>query len=303
MKYTGNSIFSSIQFSHSVESQLFVTPWTATYQVSLSITNSQSLLKHTSIELVLPSNHLILCHPLLLLPSIFPRSKVFSDESVLRIRWSKYWSFSISPSKEYLGLTSFRKVKVAQLCPTLCDTMDYTAHGILQATILEWVSVPFSRVSSQPRGWIQGSQVSGIPCRFFTSWATREAQSFKIDWFDLLAVQGTIKSLLQHHSLKASILQCSAFFMVQLSHLYMATGKTIALTTKVSKVMFLLFNTLSRFVIAFLPRSKHLLISPAAVILEPEKKKICHCFHFFPIYLPWSDGTRCHNLSFMNVKL
>ena len=124
MKYTGNSIFSSIQFSHSVESQLFVTPWTATRQVSLSITNSQSLLKHTSIELVLPSNHHILCRPLLLLPSIFPRIKVLTDESVLSIRWSKFWSFSISPSKEYLGLISFRKVKVAQLYRTRCDTME-----------------------------------------------------------------------------------------------------------------------------------------------------------------------------------
>ena len=144
-----------------------------------------------SIESVMPSNHLILYRPLLLLPSIFPSIRVFSSESVLHIRWAKYWSFSfsISPSNEYLELISFR-----------------------------------------------------------------------MDWFDLLAVQGTLKSLLQHHSSKASILWCSAFFMVHLSHPYMTTGKTIALTrrTFVSKVMSLLFNMLSRLVIAFFPRGKHL---------------------------------------------
>ena len=179
-------------------------------QASLSITNSWSLLKLMSIESVMPSNHLILCCPLLLLPSIFPNIRVFSSESVLQIRWPKYWSFnfSISPSNEYSGLISFR-----------------------------------------------------------------------IDWFDHLVVQGILKSLLQHHSSKASVLQCSVFFIVQLSHPYMATGKTIALTrqTFVSKVMSLLFNMLSRFVTAFLPRSKHLLIScmqsPCAVILEPKKIK------------------------------
>ena len=179
-------------------------------QASLSITNSWSLLKLMSIESVMPSNHLILCCPLLLLPSIFPNIRVFSSESVLQIRWPKYWSFnfSISPSNEYSGLISFR-----------------------------------------------------------------------IDWFDHLVVQGILKSLLQHHSSKASVLQCSVFFIVQLSHPYMATGKTIALTrqTFVSKVMSLLFNMLSRFVTAFLPRSKHLLISwlqsPSAVILEPKKIK------------------------------
>ena len=173
-----------------------------------------------SIKSVMPSRHLILCHPLLFLPSIFPSIRVFSNESVLRIRWPKYWSFgfNISPSNEHSGLISFR-----------------------------------------------------------------------MDWFDLLAVQGTLKSLLQHHSSKASILQCSAFFIVQLLHPYMTIGKTIALTrwTFVGKVMSLLFNMLSRLVITFLPRSKHLLISwlqsPSAVILEPKKKKVCHCFH---IYLP-----------------
>ena len=166
-------------------------------------------LKLMSIELVMPSNHLILCH-LLLLPSIFPSIRVFSNELVLHIRWPKYqsFSFSISPSNEYSGLISFR-----------------------------------------------------------------------IDWFDLLAVQGTLKSLLQHHSSKASILWCSAFFIVQLSHPYRTTGKTIALIrwTFAGKVLSLLFSMLTRFVIAFLPRSKCLLISwlrsPSAVILEPKKIK------------------------------
>ena len=144
--------------SHHV--QLFATPWTAEHQASLSITNSRSLLKLMSIESVMPSNHFILCHPLLLLPSIFPSIRVFSNESVLHIRWPKFWSFSfsISPSNEYSGLISFR-----------------------------------------------------------------------VDWLYLLAVQGTLKSLLQHHSSKASVLWCSAFFMVQLSHPYMTIGKTIAL--------------------------------------------------------------------------
>jgi len=185
-------------------------PWTAARQATLSITNSCSLLKLMSIELVMPSNHLILCCPLLLQPSIFPSIRVFSSESVLLIRWPKYWSFSfnISPSNEYSGLISFR-----------------------------------------------------------------------IDWLDFLVVQGTLKSLLQHHSSKASILQCSAFFIVQLSHPYMTTGKTIALTrwTFGGKVMSLLFNMLSRLVITFLPRSKCLLISwlqsPSSVILEPQKIK------------------------------
>ena len=189
--------------------QLFVTPWIAAHEASLSITNSWSLLKLMSIEPVMPSNHLILCRPLLL-PSIFPTIRVFSNESVLHIRWPKYWSssFSISPSNEYSGLISFT-----------------------------------------------------------------------IDWLDLLAVQGTLKSLLQHHSSKASILQRSAFFIVQLSHSYMAPGKAIALTrwTFVGKVMSLLFNMLSKMVIAFLPSSKHLLISwlqsPSAVTLEPPKIK------------------------------
>ena len=133
--------------------------------------------------------------------------------------------------------------------------------------------------------------------------------SCRMDWLDLLAVQGTLKSLFQHHSFKASILQRSAFFTVQLSHPYMTTGKTIALArrTFVGKVMSLLFNMLSRLVITFLPRRKHLLISclqsPSAVILEPPQNKVWHCFHCFPIYFPWSDGTRCHDLRFLNVEL
>ena len=219
--------------------QLFVTPWAAACQASLSITNSQSLLKRMSIELVMPSNHLILYRPLLLLPSIFPTIRVFSNESVLHIRWPNYWSFSfsISPSNEYSRLLSFR-----------------------------------------------------------------------MDWLDLLTVQGTLKSLLQHHSSKASILQHSAFFIVQLSHPYMITGKTIALTrwTFVGKVMSLLLNMLSRLVITFLPRSKHLLISwlqsPFAVFWSPEKWSQA-LFPLIPIYFPWSDGTRCHDLSFLNIEL
>ena len=180
-------------FQYSVQSlnhvQLFATPWIAARQSSLSITNSWSSPKLMSIESVMPSSHLILCHPLLLLPLIPPSIRVFSSESTLCMKWPKYWSFSFSiiPSKEIPGLTSFR-----------------------------------------------------------------------MDWIDLLAVQGTLKSLLQHHSEKASILWCSAFFMVQLSHLYLTTGKTTALMiwTFVGKVMSLLFNTQSRSVVTFLPRSK-----------------------------------------------
>ena len=200
--------FNSVQSLSRV--QLFATPWTAARQASLSITNSWSLHKPMPIESVMPSSHLILCHPLLLLPSIPPSIRVFSNESALSIRLPKYWSFSftISPSNEHSGLISFR-----------------------------------------------------------------------MDWWDLLAVKGTLKSLLQHHSSKASILWCSAFFIVQLSHPYMTTGKTIALTrqTLVGKVMSLLLNMLSRLVITFLPRSNHLLVSwlqsPSAVILEPQKIK------------------------------
>ena len=174
----------SVCFSSSVMFDSLWLPWTAAHQASLSITNSQSLLKFMSIKSGMPSNHLILCCLLLVLPSIFPSIRVFSNESVLQIKWPKYWSFSfsINPSNEYSGLISFR-----------------------------------------------------------------------MDWLDLLKVHGTLKSLLQHHRSKASILQCSAFFIVQLSHPYMTTGKTIALTrrTFVGKVMSLLFNMPSWLVIAF----------------------------------------------------
>ena len=180
--------FSSVQFSRSVVSDS-VTPWIAVHQASLSITNTRSSLRLESIKSVEPSSHLILCHPLLLLPSIPPSIRVFSNESTFRMRWPKYWSFSFSiiPSKEHPGLISFR-----------------------------------------------------------------------MDWLYLLAVQGTLRSLLQHHSSKASILWHSAFFTVQLSHPYMTTWKTIALTrwTFVGKVISLHFNMLSRLVITFLPRSR-----------------------------------------------
>ena len=144
--------------------------------------------------------------------------------------------------------------------------------------------------------------------RFSVNTANKQLISFRTDLFDLLSVWGTLKSLLQHHSFKASTLRHSAFFVAQLSHLCITTGKTRALTrwTFVGKVMSVLFNMLSRLVIAFLPRSKRLVISwlqsLSAVILEP-KKIVFHCFHCFPIYLPWSDGTRCHDLSFLNVEL
>ena len=202
----------------------------------LSNTNSRSLPKLRSIESVMPSNHLIFCCPLLLLPSIFPSIKVFSNESVLRIRWSKYWSFSfnISPSSEHSGLISFR-----------------------------------------------------------------------MDWLDLLAVQGTLQSLLQHHSSKASILQRSAFFIVQLSHPYKTTGKTITLTrgTFVDKVVSLLFNMLSSLVITFLQGARSFNFMAAVTICSDfgaPQNKVSHCF---PIYLLWSDGTGCHDLSFLNVEL
>ena len=189
--------------------QLFATPRTAAHQASCP-SPSPRVCSVMSIESVMPSNHLIFCHPLLLLPSIFPSIRIFSNQSVLHIRWPKYWrfSFSISPSNEYSRLISFR-----------------------------------------------------------------------IDWLDLLAVQRTLRSLLQHHTSKASIIWCSAFFMVQFSYPYMTTGKTIALTRRnfVGRVMFLVFNILSMFVMTFPPRSKCFLISwlqsPSAVILEPKKIK------------------------------
>ena len=214
------------QFSSVAQSCLTLcNPMDAAYQASLSITNSWSLLKLMSIESVMPSNHLILCHPLFLLPSIFSNIRVFSIEPVLCIRGPKYWSFSfsINPSNEYSGRMSFRT-----------------------------------------------------------------------DWLALLSVQETLKSLLQHHSSKASILWCSAFLIVQLSHPYMTTGNTIALTTWtfVGKVMSLLFNMVSRLVIAFLPRSKRLL---AAVTIcsdfGAQANKVSHCFHCYPnlFTMKWWD--------------
>ena len=246
LEQTGNSHFYKTNKTKVFKVQslsrvwLFAIPWITAHQASLSITNSRSLPKLMSTELVMPSSYLILYRHLLLLPPIPPSIRVFSNESTLPMRWPKYWSFSfsISPSNEHPGLISFR-----------------------------------------------------------------------MDWLELLAVWGTLKSLLQHHSSKASILRHSAFFTVHLSHPYMTTGKTIALTrrTLVGKVMSLLLNMLSRLVITFLPRSKRLLISwlqsPSAVILEPQKNKVWHCFHCFPIYFPWSDGTRYHDLSFLNVEL
>ena len=214
------------QFSDSVQLlshfQQFVTPWTAAGRTSLSITNSQRLLNLLAVELVMPSNHLILCSPLFLPSPIFSSIRDFCNESVLCIRWSMYWSFSfgISPSSEYSGLISFT-----------------------------------------------------------------------MDWLDLLVVRGTLKSLFQHHSSKAQ-LWCSAFFIVQLSHPYMTTGKTMALTrwTFVGKVISLLFNMLSRLVTAFLPRSEHLLISRPAVTISSDfgaqENKVSHYFHCFPVYLP-----------------
>ena len=187
----------------------------------------------------MPSSHLILCHPLLLLPSVFPSISVFLNESVLHIKWPKYWSFSfnISTYNEYSGLISFR-----------------------------------------------------------------------MDWLDFLAVQGTLKILLQHHSSKASILRHWEFFRVQLSHPYMTTGKTISLTrrTFVGKVMSLLLYMLSRLVVTFLARSKCFLFHGCSHYLWwfwSPPNKIYHCFHCLSIYLPWSDGTRWHDLGFLNVEL
>ena len=228
--------FSSVQ-SHSPV-RLFGTPWTSARHDSLSITNTWSLLKLMSIESVMSSNRLILCHPLLLLPSIFPSNRVFSNESVLHIRWPKYWSFSfnISPSNEYSGLISFR-----------------------------------------------------------------------MDWLDLLAVQGTLKCLLQYHGSKALIHRHSTFFIIQLSHPYATIGKTIALDrwTFIGKIMLRLFNMLSSLVITFLPRSKCLNFMAAVTIccyFGAQNNKVSHCFNCFPIYLPCSDGSRCHDLSFLNVE-
>ena len=225
---------------------------------------------------------------------------------------------------------------VTQLCPTLCDPTNRSTPGLpvhhqlpeFTQTHVHWIndviqpSCPLSSPSPPtfnlpqhqgPFQWVSSSHQVAKVFEFQLQhqsfqWIFR-TDFFRIDWLDLLAVQGTLKSLLQHHSSKASILRCSAFFIVQLLHPYMTTGKAIALTgwTFVGKVTSLLFNMLSRLVITFLPRRKHLLISwlqsPSAVILELlPQNKVCHCFHCLPIYLPWSDGTRCHDLSFLNVE-
>ena len=230
--------FSSVRSLSRV--RLFATPWIAAHQASLPSpvpgVHSNSCPSSRWCHLAISCSVV----PFSSCPQIPPSIRVFSNESTLRMRWPKYWSFSfsISPSNEHPGLISFR-----------------------------------------------------------------------MDWLDLLAVQGTLKSLLQHHSSKASILRHSAFFTVQLSHPYMTTGKTIALTrrTFVGKVMSMLLNMVSRLVITFLPRSKRLLISllqsPSAVIFGAQKNRVWHCFHYFPIYFPWSDGTRCHDLRFLNVGL
>ena len=224
-------------FSHV---QLFATSWTAARQASLSFTISQSLLKLMSIELVLPSNHLTLCRPLLFLLSIFLSIRVFSNESALPIRWPKYWSFSfsISPSNEYSGLISF-----------------------------------------------------------------------KIHWFDLLAIQKTLKSLLQHHDSKALIFQCLAFFLIPLLRLHTTVGETIALTiwTWSAKQMSRLFNTLSRFVITFLPMSNCLLTSwlqsPSSVILEPKKIKSVTVSTFPPCICHEVMGPDACQLGYLKMPL
>ena len=212
-----------------------------------------------------------------------------------------------------------------------CSTWDLPVHHQLlefTQTHVLWVSVaiqpfhPLSSPSPPPCNlsqyqdlfqWVSSShQVAKVLEPRLSISPSKEHSgliSFRMDWFDLLAVQGTLKNLLQHHSSKSSILRHSAFFIVQLSHPHMTTGKTIALTRRIfaGKVMSLLFNMLSRLVIPFLPRRKCLLISwlqsPSAVILEPPKNKVYQSFHCFSIYLPWSDGTRCHDLSFLSVEI
>jgi len=181
-------------------------------------------------------------------------------------------------------------------------------HPAISSSVVPFSSCPQSLPASESALHMRWPKYWSFSFSIISSKEHPGLISFKMDWLDLLAVQGTLRSLLQHHSLKASILQHSAFFTVQFSHPYLTTGKTIALTrrTFVGKVMSLLFNMLSRLVITFLPRSKRLLISwlqsPSAVILEPPKNKVWYCFHCFPIYFLWSDGTRCHDLCFLNFE-
>ena len=330
--------------------RLFTTPWTAPLQASLSITNSQSLLKLMFIESVMPPNQLILCCPLLLPSSVFPSIRVFSNESVLCITLPKFWSFSfnISPSNGYSGLISFRidwlyllavqgilksllqhqgsKVSIlrhwaffiVQLshpyrttgspqlsrsvvsyslqpnklqharppCPSTTPRVHPNScpssrwcHPAISSSVVPFSSCPQSLPAS---GSFPMSQLFTWGGQSFSLSISPSNEhpglvSFRMNWLDILAVQGTLKSILKHHSSKASILWHSAIFTVQLSHSYMPTGKTIALTRWifVDKVISLLFNMMSRLVITFLPRSKRLLISwlqsPSAVILEPKK--------------------------------
>ena len=224
-------------FSHSVMSSSLRPHGLQHARLPLSIV-SRSLLKLMSIELVMLSKRLVLCHPLLLLLSIFLSIFLFSNELALHIRWPEYWnfSFSVSPSNEYSGLISYR-----------------------------------------------------------------------IDWFGLLAVQGTLKSLLQHHSLKASVLQCSAFFMIQLSHPYMTTGKIIALTrwTFVSKwCLYFLIYCLGLSLLFFQEQASFNFMAAVTICSDfgAPQNKVCHCFHCFPTCLPLHDGTGCHNLHFLNVE-
>ena len=207
-------------------------------------------------------------------------------------------SLSITNSHEFAQTYVLRVGDAIQPSNPLSSPSPPTFNLSQHQGLFQWVSSSYQ----MPKYWSFSFNIS-------PSTEHSALVSFRIDWCDLLAVQGTLKSLLQQHSSKASILGHSVLFIVQLSHPYMTTGKTIVLMRGifVGKVMSLLFNMLSRLVITFLPRSNHLLISwlqsPSAVILEPPQNKVWHCFHCFPIYLPSSDGTRCHDLSFLSVEL
>ena len=282
--------------------------------------------------------------PLLLLPSIFPNIRGFSNELALHIKWPKYCSFSFSngPSSEHSGLISFVTESSSSLQSLshvwlfVCDPMDCSTPGLpvhhqlpeFNQTYVHWVgdaiqpshpllSPPPAFNLSQHQGlfqWVSSSNQLAYRSRSF-SFSINPSNEysglivFRMNWMNLLAVQGTLKSHLQRHSSKASILQHSAFFMIQLSCPCMTTGKTIALIrwNFVGKETSLLFNMLIRLVITFLPERKRLLHSrlksASAVIVEPHlPNKVCHCFHCFPFNFPWSAGTWCHDLSFLNVE-
>ena len=247
------------------------------------------------------------------------------------------WSFFFLLNWDIVAFNSVQLFSsVTQSCPTLCDPMNHSTPGTLSITnswsLLKLMCIELVMPSShlilccslvllppippsirvfpnESIFWMRWPKYWSFSFSISPSNEHPGLISFRMDWLDLLAVQGTLKSLLQHHSSKASIFQRSVFFTVQLSYPYMTTGKTIPLTrwTFVGKVMSLLFNMLSRLVLTFLPRSKHLLIwwlqLPSTVILEPPPNKASHRFHCVPIYLPWSDGTGCHDLSFLNVEL